>query len=210
MPETFDYTLPPTPEHYLNGAYALTGYHCKTAPRQYSPLLCLYLPFLIAISAMAFLLFHNQARLSALLEECYLDQDILDRITGISMNAAYIIAGCFVVFGIISRLFSRRMMSYIYHRNFLLHESRFTADSAGCRQIYPQQSESWFCWVALDSVQTMKGSVLLIFGSAFIVLPESVFADEAEKQGFIAQVNTWRQAAQKQPAPTSDKETQSV
>ena len=37
-----------------------------------------------------------------------------------------------------------------------------------------------------------------------------VFADEAEKQGFIAQVNTWRQAAQKQPAPTPDKETQSI
>ena len=210
MPETFDYTLPPAPEQYAKGAYALTAYHCKTAPRQYSLLLCFYLPFFIAISAMAFLLLHNQARLSALLEECYLDQDILDRITGISMNAAYIIAGCFVVFGIISRLFSRRMMSYIYHRNYLLHESRFTADSAGCRQIYPQQSESWFGWAALDNVQTMKGSVLLIFGSAFIVLPESVFADEAEKQGFIAQVNTWRQAAQKQPAPTSDKETQSV
>lgn len=159
---------------------------------------------------MAFLLLNNQARLSALLEECYLDQDILDRITGISMNTVYIIAGCFVVFGIISRLFSRRMMSYIYHRNYLLHESRFTADSAGCRQIYPQQSESWFGWAALDSVQTMKGSILLIFGSAFIVLPESVFADEAEKQGFIAQVNTWRQAAQKQPAPISNKETQSV
>ena len=108
MPETFDYTLPPTPEHYLNGAYALTGYHCKTAPRQYSPLLCLYLPFLIALSAMVFLLLNNQARLSALLEECYLDQDTLDRITGISMNTVYIIAGCFVVFGIISRLFSRR------------------------------------------------------------------------------------------------------
>ena len=53
----------------------------------------------------------------------------------------------------------------------------------------------------------MKGNVLLIFGSAFIVLPESVFADEAEKQGFIAQVNTWRQASQKQPAPISNKET---
>ena len=210
MPETFDYTLPPTPEHYLNGAYALMGYHCKTAPRQYSPLLCLYLPFLIALSAMAFLLLNNQARLSALLEECYLDQDTLDRITGISMNAAYIIAGCFVVFGIISRLFSRRMMNYIYHRNCLLHESRFTADRAGCRQIYPQRQESWFGWATLDGVQTMKGGVLLIFGSAFIVLPESVFADEAEKQGFIAQVNTWRQAAQKQPAPTPDKETQSV
>jgi hypothetical protein len=210
MPETFDYTLPPTPEHYLNGAYALTGYHCKTAPRQYSPLLCLYLPFVIALSAMAFLLFHNQARLSALLEECYLDQDTLDRITGISMNTVYIIAGCFVVFGIISQLFSRRMMKYIYHRNYLLHESRFTADRAGCRQIYPQRQDSWFGWAALDGVQTMKGSVLLIFGSAFIILPESVFADEAEKQGFIAQVNTWRQAAQKQPAPTPDKETQSV
>ena len=159
---------------------------------------------------MAFLLLNNQARLSALLEECYLDQDTLDRIAGISMNTVYIIAGCFVVFGIISRLFGRRMMSYIYHRNFLLHESRFTADSAGCRQIYPQRQDSWFGWAALDGVQTMKGSVLLIFGSAFIVLPESVFADEAEKQGFIAQVNTWRQAAQKQPAPTSDKETQSV
>ncbi len=210
MPETFDYILPPAPEQYAKGAYALTAYHCKTAPRQYSPLLCFYLPFLIALSAMVFLLLNNQTRLSALLEECYLDQDTLDHITGISMNAAYIIAGCFVVFGIISRLFSRRMMSYIYHRNFLLHESRFTADSAGCRQIYPQRQDSWFGWAALDGVQTMKGSVLLIFGSAFIVLPESVFADEAEKQGFIAQVNTWRQAAQKQPAPTSDKETQSV
>lgn len=210
MPETFDYTLPPAPEQYAKGAYALTAYHCKTAPRQYSLLLCFYLPFLIALSTMAFLLFHNQARLSALLEECYLDQDTLDRITGISMNTVYIIAGCFVVFGIISRLFGRRLLNYIYQRNYLLHESRFTADSAGCRQIYPQQSESWFGWAALDSVQTMKGSVLLIFGSAFIVLPESIFADEAEKQGFIAQVNTWRQAAQKQPAPTSDKETQSV
>ena len=210
MTETFDYTLPPAPEQYAKGAYALTGYHCKTAPRQYSPLLCLYLPFVIALSAMVFLLLNNQALLSALLEECYLDQDTLDRITGISMNTVYIIAGCFVVFGIISRLFSRRMMKYIYHRNYLLHESRFTADSAGCRQIYPQQSESWFGWAALDSVQTMKGSILLIFGSAFIVLPESVFADEAEKQGFIAQVNTWRQAAQKQPAPISNKETQSV
>lgn len=207
MPETFDYILPPAPEQYAKGAYALTAYHCKTAPRQYSPLLCFYLPFLIALSAMVFLLLNNQTRLSALLEECYLDQDTLDHITGISMNAAYIIAGCFVVFGIISRLFSRRMMSYIYHRNCLLHESRFTADSAGCRQIYPQRQESWFGWAALDGVQTMKGSILLIFGSAFIILPESVFADEAEKQGFISQVNTWRQAAQKQPAPTSDKET---
>lgn len=200
-PLTYSYTVPPTPEEYLKGAYAQMRYYSKTAPRKYSPLLCFYLPLLIIVLAMSFLLFHNQTQLSALLEECYLDEGTLGSIIHANTTAVNIVAVGFLLICIISSIFNRRILKYIYCRSYLLHESRFSADSAGCRQIYPQQHESWFGWATLDSVQTVKGDILLIFGSAFIVLPHSIFADEAEKQGFIEQVTAWQQAAQKQPAP---------
>ena len=201
MPETltYSYTVPPTPEEYLKGAYAQMRYYSKTAPRKYSPLLCFYLPLIIIILAMSFLLLLNQTQLSALLEECYLDEDTLGSIIHANTTAAHIVAVGFLLIYVISSIFNRRILKYIYRHSYLLHESRFTADSAGCRQIYPQQHESWFGWATLDSVQTVKGDILLIFGSAFIVLPHSIFADEAEKQGFIEQVTAWQQAAQKQP-----------
>lgn len=203
MPETltYSYTVPPTPEEYLKGAYAQMRYYSKTAPRKYSPLLCFYLPLIIIILAMSFLLFRNQTHLSALLEECYLDEDTLGSIIHANTTAANIVAVGFLLIYVISSIFNRRILKYIYRHSYLLHESRFTADSAGCRQIYPQRHESWFGWTTLDSVQTVKGDILLVFGSAFIVLPHSIFADEAEKQGFIEQVTAWQQAAQKQPAP---------
>ncbi|OAM45521.1 hypothetical protein A7Q03_03755 [Eikenella sp. NML99-0057] len=200
-PLTYSYTVPTTPEEYLKGAYAQMRYYNKAAPRKYSPLLCFYLPLLIIVLAMSFLLFHNQTQLSALLEECYLDEDTLGSIIHANTTAANIVAVGFLLIYVISSIFNRRILKYIYRYSYLLHESRFTADSAGCRQIYPQQHESWFGWATLDSVQTVKGDILLIFGSAFIVLPHSIFADEAEKQGFIEQVTAWQQAAQKQPAP---------
>ena len=203
MPETLTYshTVPPTPEEYLKGAYAQMRYYSKTAPRKYSPLLCFYLPLIIIILAMSFLLFHNQTHLSALLEECYLDEDTLGSIIHANTTAANIVAVGFLLIYVISSIFNRRILKYIYRHSYLLHESRFTADNAGCRQIYPQRHESWFGWATLDSVQTVRGDILLVFGSAFIVLPHSIFADEAEKQGFIEQVTAWQQAAQKQPAP---------
>ena len=202
MPETltYSYTVPPTPEEYLKGAYAQMRYYSKTAPRKYSPLLYFYLPLIIIILAMSFLLFRNQTHLSALLEECYLDEDTLGSIIRANTTAANIVAVGFLLICFISSIFNRRILKYIYRHSYLLHESRFTADSSGCRQIYPQRHESWFGWTTLDSVQTVKGDILLIFGSAFIVLPHSIFADEAEKQGFIEQVTAWQQAAQKQPA----------
>ena len=203
MPETltYSYTVPPTPEEYLKGAYAQMRYFCKTAPRKYSPLPCFYLPLIIIILAMSFLLFRNQTQLSALLEECYLDEDTLGSIIHANTTAANIVAVGFFLIYVISSIFNRRILKYIYRHSYLLHESRLTADSAGCRQIYPQRHESWFGWVTLDSVQAVKGDILLIFGSAFIVLPHSIFADEAEKQGFIEQITAWQQAAQKQPVP---------
>ena len=203
MPETltYSYTVPPTPEEYLKGAYAQMRYYSKTAPRKYSPLLCFYLPLIIIILPMSFLLFHNQTHLSALLEECYLDEDTLGSIIHTNTTAANIVAVGFLLIYVISSIFNRRILKYIYRHSYLLHESRFTADNAGCRQIYPQRHESWFGWTTLDSVQTVKGDILLVFGSAFIVLPHSIFADEAEKQGFIEQITAWQQAAQKQPAP---------
>jgi hypothetical protein len=203
MPETltYSYTVPPTPEEYLKGAYAQMRYFCKTAPRQYSPLQCFYLPLIIIILAMSFLLFRNQTQLSALLEECYLDEGTLSSIIHANTTAANIVAVGFLLIYVISSICNRRILKYIYRHSYLLHESRFTADSAGCSQIYPQRHESWFGWATLDSVQTVKGDILLIFGSAFIVLPHSIFADEAEKQGFIEQITAWQQAAQKQPVP---------
>ena len=203
MPETltYSYTVPPTPEEYLKGAYAQMRYFCKTAPRKYSPLPCFYLPLIIIILAMSFLLFLNQTHLSALLEECYLDEGTLGSIIHANTTAANIVAVGFLLIYVISSIFNRRILKYIYRHSYLLHESRFTADNAGCRQIYPQRHESWFGWTTLDSVQTVKGDILLVFGSAFIVLPHSIFADEAEKQGFIEQITAWQQAAQKQPAP---------
>ena len=203
MPETltYNYTVPPTPEEYLKGAYAQMRYYSKTAPRKYSPLLCFYLPLIIIILAMSFLLIRNQTHLSTLLEECYLDEGTLGSIIHANTTAANIVAVGFLLIYVISSIFNRRILKYIYCHSYLLHESRFTADSAGCRQIYPQRHESWFGWATLDSVQTVKGDILLIFGSAFIVLPHSIFADEAEKQGFIEQITSWQQADQNQPAP---------
>lgn len=200
-PLTYSYIVPPTPEEYLKGAYAQMRYYSKTAPRKYSPLLCFYLPLPIIVLAMSFLLFHNQTQLSALLEEYYLDEGTLGSIIHANTTAVNIVAVGFLLICIISSIFNRRILKYIYCRSYLLHESRFTADSAGCRQTYPQQHESWFGWATLDSVQTVKDDILLIFGSAFIVLPHSIFADNAEKQGFIEQVTAWQQATQKQPAP---------
>ena len=198
---TYSYTVPPTPEEYLKGAYAQMRYFCKTAPRKYSPLPCFYLPLIIIILAMSFLLFRNQTQLSALLEECYLDEGTLGSIIHANTTAANIVAVGFLLIYVISSIFNRRILKYIYRHSYLLHESCFTADSTGCSQIYPQRHESWFGWATLDSVQTVKGDILLVFGSAFIVLPHSIFADEAEKQGFIGQITAWQQAAQKQPAP---------
>ncbi|MBH5328407.1 hypothetical protein H9Q10_01810 [Eikenella sp. S3360] len=198
---TYSYTVPPTPKEYPKGAYAQMSYYNKTAPRTYSPLLCFYLPFLIIISVMFFLLFHNQNQLPALLEEYYLDEDALGIIIHANTKVVYILSASFFLVSMISCIFNRRILKYIYCRNYLLHESLFTADNAGCRQIYPQQHESWFGWATLDSIQTVKGDILLIFGCAFIVLPHSIFADEAEKQGFIEHVTAWQQAALKHPAP---------
>ena len=82
------------------------------------------------------------------------------------------------------------------HQNYLLHESQFTADATGCRQIYPHENESWFSWAMLTYVGEQQGNIVLAFGSQFIVLPHSIFAHDGERQNVMAQIKTWQQAAQ--------------
>lgn len=81
-------------------------------------------------------------------------------------------------------------------QQYLLHESQFTADAAGCRQIYPQENEVWYSWATLTHVGEQQGNVVLAFGSQFIVLPRSIFADDGERQNVVAQIQAWQHTTQ--------------
>ena len=73
--------------------------------------------------------------------------------------------------------------------------------------LYPVYLAGWggfflkgFSWATLTHVGEQQGNVVLAFGSQFIVLPRSIFADDNERHSVVAQITAWQRAAQQPKA----------
>ena len=187
------YTLPPNPQAYTQAAYLVA----RQSQHRHQGKILLAL-FVLAMTAAALFIRSQTQQLNDIL----LDWDITanSELHALIFRHIHIVLYAFgAMWGIILLLIicsQHFTLNRAMHQNYLLHESQFTADATGCRQIYPHENESWFSWAMLTYVGEQQGNIVLAFGSQFIVLPHSIFADDGERQNVVAQIQAWQHTAQ--------------
>ena len=191
------YTLPPNPQAYTQAAYLVA----RQSQHRHQGKILLAL-FVLLLTAAALFIRSATQQLHSVLQDWGIPADselhaqIAHHINAVMLTLDALWCSILLLIICSQHFTIRRTM----RQKYLLHESQFTADAAGCRQIYPQENEVWYSWTTLTHIGEQQGNVVLAFGSQFIVLPRSIFADDDERHSVAAQITAWQHAAQQPKA----------